>query len=67
MLTASTTGGHSTLDGLGGSSRRGVSSRAEEDRSFGSAATLVGTGSRGNTADPEWDAYLRRVHGHRGV
>ena len=40
ILTASTSGGHSTLDGLGGSSRRSTRPDDESHR-FGSADTLV--------------------------
>lgn len=48
MLTASTSGGHSTLGGLGGSSRR--SARADdESHTFGSTATLVAPESRETT------------------
>ena len=58
MLTASTSGGHSTLGGLGGMSRR--SAHAEEQpHSFGSAATLVTPASRDATNRYE---ALRRIN-----
>ncbi|KAL8793915.1 MAG: hypothetical protein Q9195_003534 [Heterodermia aff. obscurata] len=63
MLTASSNGGHASLDGLGG---RGVRAEAEP-HSLGSARTLVeGMESRQGTGE-DWDAYVRRVGANRGA